>query len=126
MGLHIKIPAGGVVVINGAVIENTGSEQADLRTHNHVDLMREKHILNKEDATTPIKRVYFTGQHLLIERHGNTSANIQKFLNELEQLRAVYQASPAVEHIEQAIDRARNGEYYKSLSALRDVFYLEE
>jgi len=126
MGLHIKIPAGGVVVINGAVIENTGSQQADLRTHNHVDLMREKNILNEEDATTPIKHVYVTGQSLLIERHGNTWDNIQKFLSELQQLRDAYREHEEVMNIEQAIERANAGEYYKALSALRDIFYLEE
>ena len=58
MPLSIKLPSKEKVIINGAVIENTG-DSTTIVLHNRVDLLRRKEVMAEEQATTPAKRIYY-------------------------------------------------------------------
>ena len=61
MPLSIKLPAKEKVIINGAVIENTG-EATTIVLHNRADILRRKEVMRESEATTPAKRIYYACQ----------------------------------------------------------------
>jgi len=126
MAFRVKIPPGGVIVVNGAVLRNDDTRQAVIAALNHVDVMREKNILPESEATTPLKKAYFAGQRLIIERHGQTEENIATFKRLLDELRELCRDTVAAGNLDDARALAENGEYYKAISALRHLFPLDE
>ena len=61
MPLLIDLKNGDKIIINGAVLENSGSN-TKLLVHNKVPILREKEVLSEDDAKTPASRVYFALQ----------------------------------------------------------------
>ena len=61
MPLSIDFKAGDKIIINGAVIENLGSNST-ISIHNEAAILRGKEVLSAEDSTTPASRIYFTLQ----------------------------------------------------------------
>ena len=57
MPLSIDFKAGDKIIINGAVIENLGSNST-ISIHNQAAILRGKEILSAEDSTTPASRIY--------------------------------------------------------------------
>jgi flagellar protein FlbT len=61
LALKINVKAGERIVINGAVV-TIGDGISYLVLQNHATFLREKDIMQEDEANTPAKRIYF---HLL-------------------------------------------------------------
>ncbi len=61
MPLKLDFKSGDKLIINGAVVENIGSN-AKILIHNESAILREKEILSVADTPTPASRVYFALQ----------------------------------------------------------------
>lgn len=61
MPLKLDFKSGDKLVINGAVLENIGTN-AKILVHNESAILREKEILSVADTATPASRVYFALQ----------------------------------------------------------------
>jgi flagellar biosynthesis repressor protein FlbT len=59
--LKLDFKSGDKLVINGAVLENIGTN-AKILVHNESAILREKEILSVADTATPASRVYFALQ----------------------------------------------------------------
>jgi flagellar protein FlbT len=59
--LKLDFKSGEKLIINGAVVENIGSNSKIL-IHNESAILREKEILSVADTSTPASRVYFALQ----------------------------------------------------------------
>ena len=83
MPLSIDLKAGDKIIINGAVIENLGSN-SKLSVHNRAAILRGKEILSAEDSTTPAARVYFALQcaYIFPERRGENLETLEELLEE--------------------------------------------
>lgn len=66
--LKLDFKAGAKMVINGAVMENIGSN-ARFLIHNESAILREKEVLSEADTATPAARVYFALQCAYIFPH---------------------------------------------------------
>ena len=58
MALKLSLKPGEKFVVNGAVIVN-GDRRASLVIQNKVSILRERDVMTPEEASTPIRRVYF-------------------------------------------------------------------
>ena len=58
MPLKLSLKPGEKFVLNGAVVQN-GDRRGTLVLQNKASVLREKDIMQTEDATTPARRVYF-------------------------------------------------------------------
>jgi len=58
MPLKLSLKPGERFVLNGAVVEN-GDRRATLMLQNKASVLREKDIMQEQDADTPAKRIYF-------------------------------------------------------------------
>ncbi len=76
MPLKITLKPGERFVINGAVIEN-GDHRASMTIINRTSILREKDIMQEEDANTPTKRIYFPVMMMYLDPD-----NTQKYYEE--------------------------------------------
>lgn len=67
MSLKFRIPAGEKIIINGAVLTNTGSKAMHFSLENDAAVMRERDILLPENVKTPLQQVYLFVQLMYIE-----------------------------------------------------------
>lgn len=101
--------------MNGCAIRNASRRQT-LTIENRADVIRGHDLLNEQEATTPVTRVYFSIQTILVatELREDFTPKIQKSLAELM---SVFGADYR-ENIIQAANFVSVGDYYKALRAL--------
>ncbi len=66
MPLKLSLKPGERFVVNGAVLQN-GDRRAVLLLQNKASILREKDIIQPEDANTPTKRIYFPIMMMYLE-----------------------------------------------------------
>lgn len=66
MPLKLKLGANERLVVNGAVLVN-GAYRTTLLVRNYAHIMREKDVLQEQDANTPTRRLYFLIQAMLMQ-----------------------------------------------------------
>ena len=97
--------------INGAVIRM--DRRGSIELLNDAHFLLENHVMQPEDATTPLRRLYFVAQTMLMDP---TNASLTKYLFDTY-----------VEQIRQTIHESVSaGDYYDSLKQLRKNFKLDE
>lgn len=123
MGLKLKLKPFEKFIVNGVVIEN-GRHRNTVTVANHAQVMTGRSILQPEDATTPVKRTYYTVQAMLLDP---PNAERQKQLYEalIAQLHMAIHDPTMTFHLTDADRHVRDGDYYKALAALRPVISYE-
>ena len=117
MPLSIDFKAGDKIIINGAVIENLGSN-ATISIHNQAAILRGKEVLSAEDSNTPASRVYFALQCAYIFPQ-NRGDYVESYMNLLDEyLKACPSAKLIAEGIQQSVDK---GQLYKALKTTQDL-----
>ena len=106
MPLKLDFKAGEKLVINGAVVENVGSN-AKLLVHNESAIIREKEILSQAETNTPAARVYFALQcAYMFPRHEQEYLDtFRGFLSDY--VTAAPSAKPIGEEISKFVDEAK-------------------
>ena len=66
MALKLSLKPGEKFVLNGAVVQN-GDRRGVLVLQNRASVLREKDIMQSEDATSPARRVYFPVMMMYLE-----------------------------------------------------------
>lgn len=125
MPLKIELKPGEKVVINGAVIEGASDGRTEFVLLNKVSILRQRHILRQEEASTPVKRLYFSLQMLYIEP---SSQEIyfplyEKYQKDLEVTLTLPTLKFALEQIRHCISQ---NEYYEALKIARAMMETEE
>ena len=117
MPLSIDFKAGDKIIINGAVIENLGSN-SKLSVHNRAAILRGKEILSAEDSNTPAARVYFALQcaYIFPERRGEYLETLEKLLDEY--ITACPSAQPIAEKIRENV---AGEQIYKGLKSAQKL-----
>jgi flagellar protein FlbT len=122
MPLTIPLPAGAKVIINGAVIQNSGYANISLTIHNKANILRDKDVLTQDEANTPAKEIYYAIQNAyLFEANRGEWENIAyAFLD--RHLAAVPEAVEIIKHIRDLIQESK---LYNGLRASRRLIALE-
>lgn len=76
MALKINIKPGEKIVINGAVI-TMGEGASYIVLQNQATFLREKDIMQQEEANTPVRRIYFSLMLMYLDQD-----NYQSYYNE--------------------------------------------
>ena len=121
--MNITLRAGERLYINGAVIRV--DRKATIELLNDVTFLLENHVMQADEATTPLRQIYFAVQVMLMDPSATTAATtLSRRLIE-SALQAF--VSPAIvaglRTISGQIDRGRN---FEALKALRALFAIEE
>lgn len=121
MPLSIDFKTGDKIIINGAVIENLGSN-SKISVHNQAAILRGKEVLSAEDSTTPAARIYFALQCAYIFPQ-NKGDYIESYGNLLDEyLEACPSAAPIAEDIRALVDKEQ---FYKALKTTQKLIQHE-
>jgi len=123
MPLKLKLAAHERFVVNGVVITN-GEYRATLTIGNFAHVMREKDVLQEQDADTPTRRLYFLIQAMLMQPQDAPTLG-ENYRALLAELRNAY-VKPANLGVLDEVDRAvAGGDYYKGLIRLKPLIEYE-
>ena len=117
MPLKIEIKSGDKLVVNGAVIENVGSN-ATLLFLNEAAIIREKEILSQAETSTPASRVYFALQcaYMFPEKKDDYLKAFEELLDEY--VKACPSAQPIGEKIKEKVNK---GNLYQAMRAIHEL-----
>ncbi len=120
--LQFRLKSGQRIYVNGAVLRV--DRKVAIEFLNDVTFMLDNHVLQSEDATTPLKQLYFAVQMVLMDP--STASNMREIIDRtLEDVMAAFenpQVLSGLENVQKLIERNR---YFESLKILRGLFSLE-
>ena len=124
MPLKLSLKPGEKFVINGAVLAN-GDKRTSLVIQNNACVLREKDIMQPENANTPARRIYLAIMLMYLDGAASEEPYNEFALRMTEFMGAV--RTPAV--LASCVDISRDvtlGAYYKALIACRKLFDFEK
>lgn len=121
--LRITLRDGEKAIVNGAVLRAVGRTQ--IAIENQVSILRGREVMKPEEAITPARQLYFAAMLAYIDPDGRDAH--QDAVVQLLGLLVASLATPEARDtcIRFAHDLAQ-GEYYKALSAARDLIAIED
>lgn len=124
MPLKLSLKPGERFVVNGAVLQN-GDRRAILLLQNKASILREKDIIQPDDANTPAKRIYFPIMMMYLE-----PAEAEKFYDEfvlrLNEFMGVIKNAPILAECVSISREVMSAEYYKALTRCRKLLTYEQ
>lgn len=124
MALKLNLKPGERVVVNGALIRNSSDSRTSIVIENKASILREKDFMRESEAITPARRLYFLCMLAYLDEAGSM-AHRQAFVEWLgEVMRALQNPEAKALSAEASFELAR-GNYYKALSACRQLIRYE-
>jgi len=121
MALIIDLKPGEKILIGTAVITND-NQRTRLHISGEAPILREKDVLQEEEADTPCKKVYFLVQCMYLAR--NPREYHPKYF---ELLKMIQQAAPSTAVFFMRInEQIIEGHYYKALREAKDLISHEK
>ncbi len=123
MPLKLSLKPGEKFVLNGAVVQN-GDRRGVLILQNKASVLREKDIMQAEDANTPARRIYFPVMMMYLDE-GSATRFYDEFALRMTEFIGVL-SNPAV--IADCVTVSRHvmsREYYKALLLCRKLIDYE-
>jgi flagellar protein FlbT len=121
--LKISLKPNEKIYINGAVLRV--DRKVSIELLNDVQFLMENHVLQAEEASTPLRQLYFIVQVMLMNPQGAEQARLM-FRRSLPLLLASFtdeQVRAALKHIDQQVGEDH---VYDALKAIRALFALEK
>ena len=84
MPLKLSLKPGEKFVLNGAVVQN-GDRRSALLLQNKASVLREKDIMQMDEATTPSRRIYFPVMMMYLEQSGGETTYNDEFVLRLSE-----------------------------------------
>jgi flagellar protein FlbT len=124
MPLKLSLKPREKFVLNGAVIAN-GDKRASLIIQNKACVLRERDIMQPDDANTPARRIYFPIMMMYIDPDSAETYYSQFALRMTEFMGAIRNR----EALALSVDISRDvmaGAYYRALVKMRTLFDFEQ
>lgn len=120
--MMLKLRAGEKLYINGAVIKV--ERKATIELLNDATFLLEAHVIQPEEANTPLRQLYFVLQTELMDRAAAPMAR-QMFSDMLADTCRALGRGAIAERLEAASALVDSGRLFDALKALRALFPLE-
>lgn len=124
MPLKLSLKPGEKFVLNGAVLAN-GDKRTSLVLQNKACVLREKDIMQAEEAVTPARRIYLPIMMMYLDADGFEDYYNEFALRMTEFMGAIQTRSVLASCIEISRD-VGEGHYYKALMTCRKLFDFEQ
>lgn len=124
MPLKLSLKPGEKFVLNGAVLQN-GDRRSVLVLQNKASVLREKDIMQEDEATTPARRIYFPVMMMYLDE-GNAEQYYDEFVRRLTEFMGVI-SNPAI--LADCVNLSKHcmaREYYKALMLCRKIIEYED
>lgn len=119
MPLKLSLKPGETFVVNGAVLRN-GERRGVLLLENHARVLREKDIMQPEEADTPVRQAYFAVMQMYLtgETEGPAYDRAARALANLIRSEGAYGQHVEIQTISRDIAA---GQLYRALSQCRKL-----
>jgi flagellar protein FlbT len=117
MFIHLK--RGEKLYVNGAVLRV--DRRTSLEFLNDVTFLLENHVMQAEDATTPVKQLYFVVQTMLMEP-ANTGMTAELYKHLSFRTRESITDDAVRSQIDAADRKVNEGRFFDALKHLRSCF----
>ena len=124
MPLKLSLKPGERFVLNGAVLAN-GDKRTSLVIQNKACLLREKDIMQPEDATTPARRIYFPIMMMYLDPPA-AAGFYDEFLMRMNEFMGVTRQPDVLRECVSTSREVMAGEYYKALTRCRRLLVYEQ
>jgi flagellar protein FlbT len=124
MPLKLSLKPGEKFVLNGAVVQN-GDRRGVLILQNKASVLREKDIMQAEEATSPARRIYFPVMMMYLD-DGGASKYYDEFVRRLSEFMSVIRNPDVLADCVAVSKHAMAREYYKALMLCRKLIDYED
>lgn len=124
MPLKLSLKPGEKFVLNGAVLTN-GDRRVSLVIENKASILRDRDILQVEDANTPAKRIYFPIMMLYLDPD-QSEKYYEEFVTRMSEFMNAITDREALRTCVAISRDVLQGDYYKALIKCRQLFDFEQ
>ena len=124
MPLKLSLKPGEKFVLNGAVVQN-GDRRGVLILQNKASVLREKDILQPEDAKSPARRIYLPVMMMYIEP-AEASKFYDEFVQRMSEFMGVIRNPQALAECVTISRCCMQRDYYKALLGCRKLIEYED
>ena len=124
MPLKLSLKPGERFVLNGAVVQN-GDRRTTLVLQNKASVLREKDIMQPEEARTPARRFYFPMMMMYLDEAG-AQKHLEEFARRLSEFMGAISNPEVVAECVTISKHAMSQEYYKALMLCRKLIEYED
>ena len=121
--MHFSLKAGERIFINGAVLRV--DRKVALEFLNDVTFLLENHVLQPEDATTPLRQLYFIAQMMLINPEGKDQSSAL-FRKSVAMLLTCFQDDEVLAELKRIDGMVASGRAFDALKAIRALYPIED
>jgi len=124
MPLKLSLKPGEKFVLNGAVVQN-GDRRGVLVLQNKASVLREKDIMQAEDATSPARRIYFPVMMMYLDEPGAVRY-YDEFAHRLSEFMSAIRNPDVLDDCVAISRNVMGREYYKALMGCRKLIDYED
>jgi flagellar protein FlbT len=124
MPLKLSLKPGEKFVLNGAVVQN-GDRRGVLLLQNKASVLREKDIMQAEEAVTPSRRIYFPVMMMYLDEQ-NAGAWHEEFVRRLQEFMGAISNPQVLAECVNVSRHVLQREYYKALVLCRKLIEYED
>jgi len=124
MPLKLSLKPGEKFVLNGAVVQN-GDRRGALLLQNKASVLREKDIMQADEAVTPARRIYFPVMMMYLDQSGGESYQ-DEFLKRLSEFMGAVRNPDVLSDCVNISRLVMTREYYKALMLCRKLIEYED
>ena len=124
MPLKLSLKPGEKFVLNGAVVQN-GDRRSVLVLQNKASVLREKDIMQQEEANTPARRIYFPVMMMYLDE-ANADRYYDEFVRRLTEFMNVIGNPDVLADCVNISKHCMSREYYKALMLCRRLIEYED
>lgn len=121
--IRIYLKANEKIFINGAVLQVDRKVAFELL--NNATFLLENHVMQKEDANTPLKQLYFVVQ-LMMMHPENREQSLALFSEMVTNLLGSVTTKELISGIKEADVEVKSGKEFNALKTIRNLFAIEE
>jgi flagellar protein FlbT len=124
MPLKLSLKPGEKFVLNGAVVQN-GDRRGVLVLQNKASVLREKDIMQPEEANSPARRVYFPVMMMYLDE-SSAGRYFDEFAQRMNDFMGVIRNPDILAECVNVSKHVLSREYYKGLMACRKLIEYED
>jgi len=121
--LRISLKSGEKIFVNGAVLKV--DRKVALEFLNDVTFLLENHVIQPEEANTPLRQLYFIVQMILINPEGADEA-LKLFRKAVSMLLACFDNEQILAELKHVDALVVQGRAFEALKAIRSLYALED
>lgn len=121
--LRISLKSGERIFVNGAVLRV--DRKVAIEFLNDVTFLLENHVLQPEQATTPLRQLYFIAQMALINPEG-AEQSIAMFRKSVIMLLSCFKNEEVLAELKRVDALVTQGRVFEALKAIRGLYTIED